>query len=82
MTIPVSQDATIWDGITLSDVGYQSDTTVISARWHGFFDEESYIKEYLVSVGTTPGESDIIHDMSAGVYTKIKVNRTLSHGIE
>ena len=78
----MSKDATIWDGSTLSDVDYQSDSTMISARWHGLFDEESYINEYLVSVGTTPGESDIIHDMSAGVYTKIKVNRTLSHGIE
>ena len=66
----------------LTDVEYQSSTTVVEAVWSPFEDHESGIIEYRWGLGTTPDDVGIVNFTSTGTVTSGKAeNVTLIHGV-
>ena len=82
LTPPSVENVMIWDGNGLNDVEYQHDNMTVFTRWHGFYDAESYVTQYVISVGTSPRTNNVIEKLSTSVDNrlKIKLNNTLNHG--
>lgn len=73
---PVQADTTppiaaaIYDGSQFrTDAAYQSSLTEISANWPDVIDPDSGIDSYTFGVGTSPGEYDVLPEISVGVVT-------------
>ncbi|XP_064635756.1 uncharacterized protein LOC135492940 [Lineus longissimus] len=48
----------IEDGLGLHDLEYTSDAAIVSGKWHGFTDTESFIDRYSFCAGSTDGPTD------------------------
>ncbi|KAL5006990.1 hypothetical protein ScPMuIL_015796 [Solemya velum] len=65
-----------------SDVDYQTDMNSLYARWEGFHDAHSAIKEYYVSIGTCPHCEDILTAQPIGIAEEFYVDHiVLSAGL-
>ena len=49
------------------DIDYQTERSELSAHWGGFSDPHTPIKEFILSIGTTRGGTDVIIAQSVGV---------------
>lgn len=66
----------------LSDVNYQSSTSVVEAVWNPFVDPESGIVEYRWGLGTTPDDTDAMNFTAVGRITSGKAeNLLLAHNV-
>ena len=73
----------VHDGSSLlSDLQYQSLTTVVEAIWEPFKDQESGVVKYRWGVGTSPDSTDVLNFTDVGMNTSAKKgNLTLTHGV-
>ena len=53
----------------MSDLDYQTKSSVLFAHWGGFSDPHTAVKEYIVSVGTTKGGQDAVDTQAVGLVT-------------
>ena len=58
----------VMDGDQLTDRQYQSNTTSLSASWHGFFDRHSFIDHYDFGIGSFPGKDSIASFHNVGLH--------------
>ena len=71
----------VHDGSSLlTDVQYQSSTTLVQAVWSPFEDHESGIMEYRWGRGITPDNTDAMNFTTAGKMTSGKADVLLTHG--
>ncbi|KAL3873929.1 hypothetical protein ACJMK2_037006, partial [Sinanodonta woodiana] len=73
----------IEDGSTSAegDIDFQTNYTQLSAKWRGFLDPHTAIKEYYISFGTCPMCDDVLQRQSVGIRFDISVpNLRLSQG--
>ena len=72
----------VLDGDQQHDLRYQSNTTVLSAQWHGFFDRHSFIQYYQFGIGDSPRTWNVHHLSSVGLrlFTTIR-SLILGHGV-
>jgi hypothetical protein len=76
------QNGVVLDGDQQHDLRYQSNTSAMSAQWHGFFDRHSYIKYYQFGIGDSPRSWNIHHIGHVGLRLFSTVNGLiLTNGI-
>ena len=69
----VPHTGTIQDGICLNDEDYTNNNVTVSARWSGFYDDESYIRHYTFCAGSSTGLDDIVACTNVGIKTYIQI---------
>lgn len=53
------EQGSVFDGLGV-DINWTNQTTSFSANWNGFSDSQSGVKEYKVSISSSPGQEDIV----------------------
>ncbi|XP_061177042.1 uncharacterized protein LOC133185758 [Saccostrea echinata] len=77
----------VWDGIDLHDLEYQNSSTSLHARWEGFLDTISGIRNYFWCVGNTTTISSIHSNTECNVWDwenvgiETSVSRKLAKGL-
>ncbi|XP_078321865.1 uncharacterized protein LOC111103999 isoform X3 [Crassostrea virginica] len=57
-----------------TDIDFQTDMSRLKVTWIGFYDPQSPIKEYFISIGTCSSCDDVIARQSVGIINEVEVH--------
>ncbi|KAK3088800.1 hypothetical protein FSP39_023833, partial [Pinctada imbricata] len=66
----------------ITDVDFQRDVTTLCVHWNGFHDPHSKLSYYEVSIGTVPGDTDVLDWTNVGLKTEETWHNLFEAGVK